>query len=184
MRNRFFTILLSLSAAIILLSGSYAKWEKELYINGSIRVVPDPAVLTNMEDQLNDLKMQLEEQKIFEEQQRLLAEQQKLLEQQRLLEEQGSMEQNEIEQKSETDNSQITEDILNDINQSFNQDNAVKNDIEEVSQNENNSYFPKEINNNFGKEEPEETSSKSEVLINDSVELNNETNNNENDPTE
>jgi len=183
MRNRFFTILLSLSAAIILLSGSYAKWEKELYINGSIRVVPDPAVLTNMEDQLNDLKMQLEEQKNFEEQQRLLAEQQKL-EQQRLLEEQGAMEQNDIEQKLETDNSQITEDILNDINQGFNQDNAFKNDIEEVSQDENYSYSLEEINDNFGKEEPEETSSKSEVLINDSAELNNGPDNNVNYPTE
>jgi|GEM_PF-1124535 hypothetical protein len=176
MRNRFFTILLSFSAAIILLYGSYAKWEKELYINGNIRVVPDPAVLADMKNQLNELQMQLEEQKIFEEQQRLLVEQQKLLEQQRLLEEQGAMEQNDSSQVNETNNiiSKSTENEVDDEN--F--DNQVSKLEESNNKPEEFDKTDEELNSESkikGNDSEEESSAGVEVQSNDSEESNKET---------
>ena len=93
MRKKSIVIILSLITAFSIISLGYAKWQKELFIIGNIKVKPDPDVLDSMYVQLDslyfeldDLEELLEQQLLFEEEQRLLAEQQALLEAQKLLE--------------------------------------------------------------------------------------------------
>ncbi|MGB4438071.1 MAG: hypothetical protein WBJ13_02365 [Sedimentibacter sp.] len=82
MKSKLNIVFISVFTAMMLISAGYGKWEKELHISGNIRVVPDPAVLAEMNSQLEELENQLNKHKAFAEQQRILSEQQKLLEEQ------------------------------------------------------------------------------------------------------
>lgn len=67
MRNKAMIIICALMVSFLLISGGYARWQKQLTITGSIRVGPNPAELTKMQDDLDELYSELAAQKAAEE---------------------------------------------------------------------------------------------------------------------
>lgn len=143
-------------------------WKKDLNIEGSIDIIPDPEVLSSMESRLVDLKNRLNEKY---EAQKLLEEQQRLLEEQRLLK-QGNIEQSL--QESEV----ADENTLNIVPETQNTD-IPESDEEVIPETED------ELNNNLGDSnaiDELETTDETSDLTNDIVEYSN--NQLENSPEE
>ena len=88
MRKKLTILFISILSAYFIMSSGYGKWQKQLTIEGSIKVIPDPKVLEQMDLDLDALLL-AEEQRIAEELR--LTEEQRLLEIQKALEEQKQL---------------------------------------------------------------------------------------------
>ena len=89
MGKKLTVLLISILFASMIMASGYGKWQKELTIEGNIKVIPDPKVLEQMGMQLEDLQL-AEEQRIAEELR--LAEEQQLFEVQKALDAQKQLE--------------------------------------------------------------------------------------------
>lgn len=50
-------LFISITFAFIMMSAGYGKWQRELTIEGTIKVIPDPDLLEEMEVRLQDMKI-------------------------------------------------------------------------------------------------------------------------------
>ena len=114
MSKKITVVLISIVFGSIIMDSGYGKWQEEFNIEGSIRIIPNPKMLEQMETTLEGLKSE-EELRLVEEQQLLAME--KILEEQKELDEllsksaeketvqqdEPSIEDNQIEQSREGD---------------------------------------------------------------------------------